>query len=143
MKLKYICAGMGGTVILGNLAIYWSPGFDTWMVEHSKDWVGVLVFLILFLVWGGGLTGLFAPFVHLCKDDRSATRSEWQQAWCRFNGALSLGGLLAWLCIAAVEARWDWSKGASIVTLQFFTTWSFAAAICLTQEILPLPNYRG
>jgi hypothetical protein len=133
-KLKYAGAAIGLTVIMGNLAIFFSPSFQDWLPTSVPF---IVLFLVFFFAWGGGLAGIMLPFFSV---DCESPKEKVKDMLLRFTTAVSVGGFLAWLCVAALETRWDWSGGGSIVTLQFFTTWSFAAAICLVQEALPLPR---
>lgn len=136
MKWKYAGASIGTLVILGNLAIFFSPPFRLWLEGPLPFSLFVIEFLVFFIAWGGGLTGIMLPLFP--RDEETPVNLS--HAWHRIATALSIGGFLTWCCMAAVENAWDWSKGPSVVTLQFFTTWSFAAAICLVQEALPLPK---
>lgn len=139
-KLKFAAGMIGGTIILGNLALFFIPAFQHWLgtvlpSSSSDSAVSVPVFLMLFFVWGGGLMGIMAPLVHV---DCESSEEKFRAMWLRLASAISIGGLLAWYCLASVENVWDWSKGPSVVTMQFFISWSFTAGICLLQEVLPL-----
>ena len=132
--LKIAGGLLGATAILGNLVVFWTPLFEG-LAPHG-NWVHTCIFLTLLFGWGGGLTGIFLPFMQILSEEN--TREERRQACSRLTAAVSLGGFLAWLCVAAVETRWDWDPGRSIMTTQFFTTWSLTAAICLVQQVWPL-----
>lgn len=136
-RLKHVAAAMGVLIILGNLMVFFIPPFRDWLERSHPPHIFAIEFLILFFVWGGGLTGIFLPLFSV---DCESPKEKVTAMWLRLAAAVSTGGFLAWCCMAAIENVWDFNKGPSIVTLQFFTTWSFAAAICLVQEALPPPK---
>jgi len=136
--LKRGTAAIGALVIVGNIAFYSSPAFRLWLIDPERNmFLTMGIGSVVLIIWMSSLMGIMVPFMNL---ELPATREQKKDALHRFYAAVSLGFFVSWICVASIEMAWK--SPQSLMTLHLFTAWSFAAAICLVQQIFPLPRFK-
>jgi hypothetical protein len=136
MPYEIRCAIAGIFIIFGILALFLIPGCSELLVIVT-EWsvlAGIVMFLAMAFLWGVALSAIFfLPFKRL--DDKSLPPSS-KEALSRIKSALVFGWFVAFFCMAAVEHT---DFRGNLFILQFFTTWLFAGAFCLLQE---MPRFK-